>query len=383
MWLLLACAPLRNPPIVEGGWLFFKGGLGEWDELCTVEDPPSCVPVGEEITVDTGRLPITRWNLDGELHLVMAPPTLDGLRVCARDPYVCQDVPVEGWEEGGGLPNGFATGDFDEDGQDDLVLVGEPGPPRLCLGGPLTGTRCETISAPSGNQYAFVGDVSADDHLDLLLTVGDEWEVPATLCLGDGTGNLDCADWDAGEVVAHGNTLNAVPGDVDGDGRTDVVLGRENALFDLVWCAAQDDPRTLCADGTTHPIPLPQNYGVDGYYGRMPADLALVDVDADADLDLVAVSADLLLYTCANDGAGTFTCTEWLDAIESYALAAEPLHVGDVDGDGDTDFAVVTTRAELGPWLCRNDAGSFSCAERRGTQSARPAGLEILPASWR
>ncbi|MBK9385663.1 MAG: FG-GAP repeat protein [Planctomycetes bacterium] len=118
-------------------------------------------------------------------------------------------------------------------------------------------------------------------------------------------------------------------GDLDADGRDEVVVGREGTPFSggsglaVSWNGAAF---------TELPIP-------NGRETRVQK-LALLDLDGDGDNDLVALAHgspdELLLF--AGDGAGALV---FADAI---ALAtsgfASGLCAGDFDGDGDADLAV-------------------------------------------
>lgn len=115
-------------------------------------------------------------------------------------------------------------------------------------------------------------------------------------------------------------------GDLDGDGRTDVVLALDNPLpehgdIGVVF----GDP----AGGFSAPDLI--DIGAD------TRALELVDLDADGHLDLLAVSAGSdALHALAGDGSGAFA-TPSVHACGEHPVA---LDVADLDLDGDLDAVV-------------------------------------------
>lgn len=142
---------------------------------------------------------------------------------------------------------------------------------------------------------------------------------------------------------------SAVTGDVNGDGKSDVVFGDYGA----VWLGADD--------GSFTELP-----GALVDVGSVRTHLA--DLDADGDLDLISVVLALTIPGIGifgggikvhlNDGSGRFTA-------QPFALGAGELSTsiasGDVDGDGDIDLLVgvrptLIYTAPGGPW----SSGTYS-----------------------
>jgi hypothetical protein len=132
------------------------------------------------------------------------------------------------------------AGDVDSDGHDD-ILVGAPasysagswaGAAYLVLG-PVTGTLDLSLADAkllgeldhwTGEALSSAGDVDGDGHDDLL--VGTWWD-SAALVLGPVTGTLDLARADlklVGEEIDDACCNVADAGDVDADGRADILL---------------------------------------------------------------------------------------------------------------------------------------------------------------
>ena len=162
------------------------------------------------------------------------------------------DATLVGEDEGDGT--GFSlsgAGDVDGDGQDDMLVGafgrdeggGGAGAAYLVLGS-VTGTRDlssadatlvgERFHDYAGNSVSGAGDVDLDGHDDLLVgTVSAGPSPPAYLVLGPVTGTLALSLADAQFVGERPDDWADISvsgaGDVDGDGRNDVLIGAPHA----------------------------------------------------------------------------------------------------------------------------------------------------------
>jgi hypothetical protein len=110
-------------------------------------------------------------------------------------------------------------------------------------------------------------------------------------------------------------------GDVDGDGRTDVVLSGTGSSIVVARGAADG---TVAEVGSAFPL------------ADEPTRVLLVDVDGDGDRDfVVATAATMTVYVLRNTGSGT------IGAADSYVLPNVPnaIVAGEFTGDGVLDLA--------------------------------------------
>lgn len=118
------------------------------------------------------------------------------------------------------------------------------------------------------------------------------------------------------------NISDLLTGDVDNDGRTD-----------LVSCGAKG-PIFLYRGGDNGTFLPPQIIGLHG--NLTEEESGLTDIDGDADLDVVYHDGSSAIRALRNDGAGNFSPPEDLFAM-AYALNDEVV-LRDLDGDADVDI---------------------------------------------
>ncbi len=224
-------------------------------------------------------------------------------------------------------PGAITTGDFDQDGDIDVVSVGDG--IRLCLEN--TGTQfvdrtSQRLPPLSGAARTIAaGDLDADGDLDLVLGM---WLQPARIWTNQGNGVF--ADTTSGSpLAATVGTAQVLLGDFDGDLDLDLLFagdGQEQ-LF-------RNDGSGVFTDVTGTSLPAAND--------TTPS-AAAADLDGDGDLDLVLggyvdlfgppTGNDRVLR---NDGSGVFT-----DVTPAWApptiATTHTVAIADVDRDGDPD----------------------------------------------
>ncbi|MCY1072453.1 VCBS repeat-containing protein [Nannocystis sp. RBIL2] len=219
-------------------------------------------------------------------------------------------------------PYQSAVGDFNEDGDLDLVvgyvssedIAVFPGDGAGEFGAPLS-----LIQETGALRYVRVADMDADGHLDLVTCAEEGLSVAIRVRLGDGAGNFVDPP-----VATVPHMVWPEIADIDGDGDLDVVstgLAGLNILRNDGTGALAPDP-TLPADG-------------DG-----PYTLALADLDQDGDLDVVGGHYELKqIELFWNHGDGTFDPSTTKLPSPATVWRAIP---DDFDGDGTLDLLRAT-----------------------------------------
>ena len=205
-----------------------------------------------------------------------------------------------------------------------------------------------TLAGKDASDEGFgVADIDGDGDLDLISgfrTEGGDPEVPTVVVWFENPGTIT-DDWQRHEI---GTTVYATDrveaADLDGDGRTDVVIAEERypglepdaSLFayfqrDTGWVREK----------------IVTQYSMNN--------LSLPDLDRDGDTDIVTSEHKgpaLSLQVWLNDGSGTFT-RQQIDSGKESHLGAQPY---DMDGDGDLDLISIGWDQHQFVHLWRNDA---------------------------
>lgn len=210
----------------------------------------------------------------------------------------------------------------------------------LLLAGPLAAQeflsrdRLPVVGALPHRVHAL--DADGDGALDLL--VSSLSHLPDKLLRNDGLGSFTDASHLLPADVTW--TRDVAAGDVDRDGRPDLVLAKGPSP--RLYRGGASGFRDVTA---THLPPL----------DHFPAAVALADVDGDGDLDLF--SGAPRSHLLRNDGQGRFQVDGAFPGGACYAVVC----AADIDGDRDVDFITDTLAASFGLAIYVNDgAGRFA-----------------------
>jgi hypothetical protein len=307
--------------------------------------------------------------------------------------------------EAGSAPRSIVIADLDRDGHSDLVLANSnnnswPSPTLSILDGNGDGTFAprREIAMTGVPQAVVVRDLDRDGLLDLAVTVhllDPTGRVSVLLGRGDGTFDPP-VDHAAG---TRRRSLNAV--DLDADGDLDLVtegsvhLGNGNGTFQAF--ADHGSPWGYATvgdvDGDGRPDLVTSNFFAEQRYGDEPADeaftvrrgngdgtfqapvphgvgdathgLEIADLDADGRADLVVCNAGYQREGCGvsvflGNGDGTFQPRRF------FETGLNPVHVAiaDLDGDGKLDLATANVGEDPDDWntvsvLFGNGDGTF------------------------
>jgi Tfp pilus assembly protein PilF len=287
------------------------------------------------------------YDNDGDLDLYLTGDR-GGALFQNQGHGVFKDVSAATHAAVAGLATGAAWGDLDHDGDLDLFV------PRLPSAGAKTaraavllnlgdGTFKESAAAlhltgpASGAMGALFTDFDLDRDIDIVLSAPGGQDA-----LFDNRRDLGFADIgkEAG-LSARGAGRGVTAGDVDGDGRTDLVFtsgpGGAGALY------TNSAQRIF----TRRDLPQPP--------GGSSCGAVLFDADNDGDLDLFLTGGGGLFLL--NDGRGAFTDSSADSGLVSIAIKdGRGAAAADLDGDGDLDLVISTNGGR--PVLLRNDGGN-------------------------
>jgi len=220
----------------------------------------------------------------------------------------------------------IALGDVDGDGFLDLV-AGDSGFSKLYLNNrtvnPFENVAGKNINTDSSNTFAIaLGDLNGDGKLDVV--IGNRYEVNKLYL------NNDTSD-PFNEVVgmnigSEADPTNAIAlGDMNGDGYLDVVAGNTSGTS-----------KFYSNNGTADPF-----NGVNGDdigSTNYTLSIALGDVDGDGDLDIFTGNRPQLNMLYLNNGSSTpFSGISGI-AIGTDANQTRAIGLADIDGDGDLDL---------------------------------------------
>lgn len=283
------------------------------------------------------------FNADGKLDIVWANPTDRSLVMWLGDGTGFTQSLVGSYAEGWAVSG---AGDVDGDGDSDLLLTNAAAQHMAYWA--MQGAQVQRYSLafkqPAGYRPVTYGDYNGDGKLDMVLA--DLSEHRLLMWLGDGNGYTEVPvrnyspDW---QVVRDflGPSRRYVPFDVDGNGKSDVMLfqrypsassGGEGTYNILV-----DGPARI---GTTPLTTLPCSYV-----------LLTGDFNGDGKADLVFRSYPAEFFASPNCAGTEVKTTMRLSTPTGFTDAVIPtpaygwnfIGAGDVDGDGRSDLLLRET----------------------------------------
>lgn len=241
---------------------------------------------------------------------------------------------------GAAVPHGLVnhgrnvfTGDWDGDGRADAAAVhdgsGQPVTLTAFRGGAGGLQRAwEHRSGSFASGGVCTGDLDGDGRMDVAIVTGDE-AAPVLVYAGrgDATFQPPRALPPLGPAGAHDGAFDVACGDLDGDGRADLVTAHSAGSRSTGRNAVS--VRRGAANTASYEVPVPE-----------PRDLHLADLDRDGRVDAVLTHPEAARLTLLpGRGDGTFAAPVAVALDDPAGVVA----VADVDGDGWPDLLVTGT----------------------------------------
>jgi hypothetical protein len=299
--------------------------------------------------IETEFLAVADVNGDGRLDVVVTSARSNNVGVLlGNGDGTFQPVVV--YPSGGEWPLKVAIADVNCDGKPDIVEVSELSNSVSVLLGNGDGTFQSPVSYTPGGYGVAVGDLNGDGKPDIVVV---DYAGGGVL-LGNGDGTFQQAiSYDAG-----GNRVTLA--DLNNDGKLDVIVS--NTQLGTVAVLMGDGDGTLKA---------PTLYGVGGYYLTA---VAIGDVNGDGKSDLVLVNCISpfgctgVVSVMFGNGDGTF------QSPVNYSTGGYwpgSVTIGDVNSDGKPDLVVANNCNDQ---MCRNQTeGGVAILLGNGDGTFRPA----------
>jgi hypothetical protein len=295
------------------------------------------------------------FNGDGEADLVFATSDIPTLQILlGRGDGTFQAAPTLPIEQ---VANRVAVADFNDDGRPDLaatIFTSSVVAIRLGNGDGTFQAAPDVSFDDGGAGYIAAGDFNGDGAQDLAFAglFNDDNSTRIYLGAGDGT-------FSQGQHISEGTPGALTVGDFNGDGRRDVAMIDFTLPFQhrLLILLGQ-------GDGTVEPVAQTSDVGPEAAW------LTVGDFNGDGRQDVATSDANtFVISVLIGNGDGTFA------AAQNYAPAppgvlAQPLsiEVGDFNRDGKPDLATAN-RGRTDP----PEEGSASVLLGRGDGSFEPA----------
>jgi uncharacterized repeat protein (TIGR01451 family) len=227
-------------------------------------------------------------------------------------------------------PDSYAveTGDFNDDGRTDVVglAVGTADVAVFLQNASGSLDPPETYPAPHSVAVVEVGDVNADGRDDIVVTNQQGFTSSLVVLLQKPGGGFEAP---ASQVVSGSEfTHGAGSGDVDGDGRRDVVVtGGSNGPSAFLAVFRQN------AGGTLEPPAI-----LAAYDSPQPAVVA--DINGDGREDVVVLHGGWLRLGAFLQNADGSLAPEALTPVPYASYGPQGLAIGDINGDGLPDAVI-------------------------------------------
>ncbi|MFC1707294.1 FG-GAP-like repeat-containing protein [Planctomycetota bacterium] len=260
-------------------------------------------------------------------------------------------------------PQAVTTGDFDRDGDVDIVVA------DMTTGGSIAMVRTELGDSDAFLLQSFylvgatptaltAADLNRDGMLDVVVVnQGDE---DVTVLLGDGAGAFEEADTDSDQFAGPPIVVGVVPTAVAVEDLVGPIVGGaptgRDGIPDLVITNQEDETVSIIVgDGAGGFAVAPTPLGAAEGVGLKPTDVAMGDADRDGSPDIVVLNqgsggSGSSLSILLGDGSGSFGAEHGSPVLDDGTLGPGPTALGaaDMKGNGFLDLVLTSPDATNG-----------------------------------
>jgi hypothetical protein len=322
--------------LADGPWIFVGDGQGNWKEAANgLPREPFC----------GGGMDFMDINKDGFMDV--------GISDHCKGVFVFRGDGQGNWRTASsGLPTigseDVALGDFNNDGCPDLASVAAAEEGVRAFVGNCKGVWKESSEGLSQTEWGNaieLADVNADGNLDVIAA----YSAGPRVWLGDGKGKWQEASQGLPAPEIHGLYWGIDAGDVNGDGRLDLVSGSQMPPLPEN-CGGPGAP--ACAGGGVEVfIQQPDGSWQFANQGFLPMNalgVSLSDLNNDGKKDVVAVGKRALdeiggvygVYTFLGDGTGKWIAVVPAGLPQDGRERSWGVGIADIDKNGVQDIAV-------------------------------------------
>ena len=314
------------------------------------------------IGVSYGSVAWGDYDNDGDLDILLtgySSGTNPVTRIYRNDNGVFADIGAGIAQVGDSVA---AWGDFDNDGDLDLLLAGRPNSWSIATklyrndGGGVFADSGAVLTGVEAGSVAW-GDYDNDGDLDILLCGQADAGIYTTIFRNDGGGSFT----DVGAGLTGVRSSSAAWGDYDSDGDLDILVAGYDGGTAFLTRVYRNDGGGIF---TNIDAPLP---------GVSRGSVAWGDYDSDGDLDILLAglteSGAWMTGVFRNDGSDVFA-----DSAENLPGLAGSAAWGDYNNDGRLDILVVgrSSDSQVNAKLLGNARGPTN------TAASAPTGLSAL-----